>query len=73
MPTDQGRGTDELPLRVLTCEELDERIQGLAGMIASQADGDITPAGPSSRDRLDPRWISSAELVRLVRPFLVYN
>lgn len=73
MPTDHGSGTDELALRALTCEELDERIQGLAGMIAATADGEVISAGAPPDGGLDPRWITAAELVRLVRPFIVYN
>lgn len=69
MPTDHGTPTDELTLQSLTTDELDERIRGLAGMVAAQADG----AGSSSPESLEPRWITAGELVRLVRPFLGNN
>ena len=72
MPTDHGRPTEELLLRALTREELDERIHRLAGWIAEGTEGPAS-SGNGSEERLDPRWISAAELVRRVRPFLVYN
>ena len=68
MPTDQP--TDEMALRVLTREELNERIQHLAGLIAAGGDH-LVAAGTA--ESLEPRWIAPAELVRLVQPFLIYN
>jgi len=72
MPTDHGRPTAEQTLRVLTREELDERIHRVAGWIA-EGTADPAQSRNGSDDELDPRWISAAELVRRVRPFLVYN
>jgi len=72
MPTDQRRPTEERTLRVLTREELDDRIHRLAGWIA-EGSSESGGSGNGSDDGLDPRWISAAELIRRVRPFLVYN
>jgi hypothetical protein len=72
MASDPERSTDELALRVLTCEDLDERIHRLAVWIAAGTD-DPAAGEPGPEERLDPRWITPAELVRRVRPYLVYN
>ena len=69
MPRDHGTPAEELTSRSLTTDDLDERIRGLAGMVAARAGGEE----PASRERLEPRWITAAELVRLVRPFLGNN
>jgi hypothetical protein len=57
-------------LRSLSKDEIDRRIEKVLAQVAS-ADGliDLDPDG----DPLRPRWISTAEFVRRMRPFLVYN
>ena len=67
MPRDHGRLIAEPAPRSLSCEEIDERIQRLTSWVASGSDD-----GQSGQD-LEPRWITPAELVRRMRPFLVYN
>jgi len=67
MPTDHGRPTAELAPRTLSCDELDERIQRVTSWVASASEDGST--GPD----LEPRWITPAELVRRMRPFVVYN
>jgi len=57
---------DKSPYRAavqkLTKQEIDRRIEQLAGQLA---------AGSSSSR--NPRWIAPAELVRRLRPFVVHN
>lgn len=67
MPRDHGRPIADLAPRCLSCDELDERIQRLTSWIASGSDD-----GRPGQD-LEPHWITPAELVRRMRPFLVYN
>jgi len=56
-------------LRPLTKDEIDRRIDGLIQTVASAADEDEASSGTE----LQPRWISAAELVRRMRPFVVLN
>jgi hypothetical protein len=51
----------------VSCDELDERIQRVTSWVASASED-----GSSGQD-LEPRWITPAELVRRMRPFVVYN
>lgn len=55
--------------RPLTKDEIDRRIDTLVQRLAVTTDEEGAGAAPSSR----PRWISAAELVRRVRPFIVMN
>jgi hypothetical protein len=55
--------------RPLTKEEIDRRIDTLVQRLAVTPDEERAEATPSCR----PRWISAAELVRRVRPFIVMN
>jgi hypothetical protein len=63
MATDQKNRIEEMILRPLTRQELDQRIQHLAGEIAS----------PGGEESLEPRWITSEELVRRMKRFIVHN
>ncbi len=59
-------------MRPLTKHEIDRRIGHLLTEVAGldkPDDGEESPESISLR----PRWISSEELVRRMRPFLVYN
>ena len=47
-------------IRTLTRREIEERLQGLLAEVGGE---------PTE----EPRWITPAELVRKVRPFIVYN
>jgi len=53
-------------LRTLTREDIDRRLRFVASVVTRVGD-DL------SGDRTRPRWISAAELVRRVRPFLSCN
>ena len=67
MPRNHGRPIVDLAPRCLSCDEIDERIQRLTSWVASGSED-----APTRHD-LEPRWITPAELVRRMRPFLVYN
>ena len=56
-------------LRPLTRDEIDRRIDGVIQTVATAPDGEGTEAATDLR----PRWISAAELVRRMRPFVVLN
>ena len=55
--------------RPLSKDEIDRRIDTLAQQLAVTPDEERADPAPSCR----PRWISAAELVRRVRPFIVMN
>jgi hypothetical protein len=55
--------------RPLSKDEIDRRIDTLAQRLATSPDEERANAAASCR----PRWISAAELVRRVRPFIVMN
>ena len=57
-------------LRSLSKDEIDQRIEQVLAQVAS-AEG-LIDADPDG-DPLRPRWISTAEFVRRMRPFLVFN
>jgi hypothetical protein len=54
-------------VRPLRKVEIDRRIETLVSDIAAPI------AARDGREELRPRWISAEELVRRMRPFLVYN
>ncbi len=72
MPTDHDNQLEEKALRPLTRQELDQRIQTVAGAIASPASFDHQ-SEISAEQAWEPRWISAAELVRRMQPYVVYN
>jgi len=55
--------------RPLSKDEIDRRIDTLAQQLAVTPDEEREDAAASC----EPRWISAAELVRRVRPFIVMN
>jgi hypothetical protein len=55
--------------RALTKDEIDRRIDTLVQRLAVTPGEVQTDAAPCCR----PRWISAAELVRRMRPFIVMN
>ena len=56
----------------LTKQEIDRRIGHLAAELAAEID-DEEGDEEDEYEPLHPRWISAAELVRRLRPFVVYN
>ena len=61
--------SDSTLLRPLTRDEIDRRIDGVIKTVAIVSEGEETEAATDLR----PRWISAAELVRRMRPFVVLN
>lgn len=57
-------------LKTLSKEAIDRRIEKVTVQVTSTAG--LAQIGPED-DAMHPRWISAAELVRRMRPFLVYN
>jgi hypothetical protein len=55
--------------RPLTKDEIDRRIDTLVQQIAVEPGEDRTDSSPDCQ----PRWISAAELVRRMRPFIGMN
>lgn len=60
--------TEAEELRALSKAEIDRRLRWI-GNVVTRTDG-LKPIGA---DALQPRWITAAELVRRVRPFLSCN
>jgi hypothetical protein len=56
-------------LRALTRADIDRRMRWI-GNVVTRTEG-LEPTG--AVDALQPRWITAAELVRRVRPFLSCN
>ena len=54
-------------IRPLSMDEIDQRIDSLITEVMVPP-GELEEAGPH-----EPRWISAAELVQRMRPFLVLN
>jgi hypothetical protein len=63
---------DEQTLTPLTRDEIGRRMDRLATVVATQDEG-RTGASPSNGDPSEPQWIRPADLVRRMRPYLVYN
>ncbi len=55
--------------RPLTKDEIDQRIDGLIQTVTTVADDERPDTGAELR----PRWITAAELVRRMQPFVVLN
>ena len=60
-------------LRPLTKQEIDRRIGDLLAEVAEVAELENDPAVVAESETPPPRWICPAELVRRLRPFVVYN
>ena len=58
-------------LRPLSRDEIDRKIEVLVAELAAPADAQAD--GISAEVDGTPRWISPAELVRRMRPFIVLN
>jgi hypothetical protein len=67
MAVDRSGETAQQVLRPLTREEIMERLQNVASHVASEHE-EHAPVEPS-----EPRWIRPADLVRRMRPYIVYN
>ena len=59
----------EPTLRPLTREEIDRRIETASRALADSPAARHTEPG----EGMQPRWITAAELVRRLRPFIVLN
>ncbi len=53
----------------LTRDEIDRRMRDLLAEVA----GRDLAAGEDTDEGMRPRWISPSELVRRIRPYIVYN
>jgi len=60
------------PIQRLTKREIDRRIDALVTEVVAHALKDVEQDWIGS-EPLRPRWISAAELVRRMRPFMVNN
>ena len=68
MRVDRNYENEERTIRPLTCREIADRLHGVVLEVGGWA-GEPSDTGTTA----EPRWISSAELVRRVRRFIVYN
>jgi hypothetical protein len=59
-------------LKPLTRNDLNQRIQRVASQVACDSKVDVR-AEAESDESLKPRWIRPADLVRRMRPYIVYN
>ena len=57
-------------LRPLAKPEIDRLLEAA---VASVTTPTPTSSGSASRERVKPRWITSAEFVRRMIPYIVYN
>jgi hypothetical protein len=72
MASDRDDRIQTLSLKPLTRNELDQQIQSVASQVAG--DALVDPSAEASWDeRLKPRWIRPADLVRRMSPYIVYN
>jgi hypothetical protein len=72
MAFDRDNQIQTVPLKPLTRDDLDQRIQHVASEVAS--DAVVNRAVEAASDEtLKPRWIRPADLVRRMRPYIVYN
>jgi hypothetical protein len=72
MAFDRDEQIQTVSLKPLTRDDLDRRIQHVASEVAS--DAVVNRAAEAASDEtLKPRWIRPADLVRRMRPYIVYN
>ena len=72
MAFDRDNQIQTVSLKPLTRDDLDQRIQRVASEVAS--DAVVNRAVEAASDEtLKPRWIRPADLVRRMRPYIVYN
>jgi hypothetical protein len=72
MAIDRDNRTGTASLKLLTRDDLDQHIQHVASQVACAATVNLT-AEAASEETLKPRWIRAADLVRRMRPYMVYN
>lgn len=72
MAIDRDNRIRTASLRPLTRDDLDQHIQQVASEVACDAVVDLA-AEAASDETLKPRWIRAADLVRRMRPYIVYN
>ena len=72
MAFDRDDSTRTASLKPLTRNDIDQQIQNVATEVASDAVVDLA-AEAASDETLKPRWIRAADLVRRMRPYIVYN
>ncbi len=72
MAIDRDNRIRTTSLKPLTRDELDQHIQHVASEVACDAVVDLA-AEAASEETLRPRWIRAADLVRRMRPYMVYN
>jgi len=72
MAFDPDNQIQTVSLKPLTRDDLDQHIQNVASEVAS--DAVVNRAAEAASDEtLKPRWIRPADLVRRMRPYIVYN
>jgi len=72
MASDRDNSVRTASLKPLTRNDLDQHIQHVASEVACDAVADLA-AEAASDETLKPRWIRAADLVRRMRPYMVYN
>jgi len=72
MAIDRDNRIGTASLKPLTRDDLDQHIQHVASEVACDAAVDLV-AEAASEETLKPRWIRAADLVRRMRPYMVYN
>jgi len=72
MASDRDSSAPTASLKPLTRDDLDQHIQHVASTVACDAVVDLA-AEAASDETLKPRWIRPADLVRRMRPYIVYN
>jgi len=72
MAFDRDNQIQTASLKPLTRDDLDRQIQHVASEVASNAVVNRA-AEAASDETLKPRWIRPADLVRRMRPYIVYN
>ena len=72
MAIDRDNHIQTVSLKPLTRDDLDRHIQHVASEVACHAIVDLA-AEAASEETLKPRWIRAADLVRRMRPYIVYN
>jgi len=72
MAIDRDDRSRTASLKPLTRDDLDHQIQHVASEVACDAAVDLA-AEAASEETLKPRWIRAADLVRRMRPYMVYN
>ena len=72
MATDRDNRIQTASLKPLTRDDLDQHMQHVASEVACDAVVDLA-AEAASEEPLKPRWIRAADLVRRMRPYIVYN